>query len=82
MTAQTRTIDGVSYEIRELRLRDVDDLFGKEGVNFSAEIFKRAVYRDGQPIGESAGDLSVRAYTTLLRVVNKLNSPEDEPGNE
>lgn len=83
MTDQTKVIDGVSYTVRELYLRDVEDLLGKEGVNFSIELFRRAVLRDGQPIGEASGDLPLKVYTVLTKIVNKLNAPQDdEPGNE
>lgn len=82
-TSIIKTIDGVSYEVHALRLRDVEDLMGREVGNFSVELLKRAVHVNGAPIGDAAADLPVRAYLPLAKLVTELNAAaEDDPKNE
>lgn len=75
---QTITIDNACYEVRELVLSDIQDLLGREGLNWGLELFKRAVLVGGVPIGEAAASVPLRHFTKLTRAVNELNGNPEE----
>lgn len=82
MTRETKTIDDTTYEVAELTLGDVEDLLGKDGVNFSVEIFKRAVFKNGIAIGEEAKAIPMRHYGALQKIVTRLNTNTETEGNQ
>lgn len=73
MKTKDVTTNDQNYVVRELLLGDVVDLLGRDGMNFSLELFKRAVIFNGEPIGDGALLLPLASFTELSRAVNELN---------
>jgi hypothetical protein len=75
-------INGATYTVTELRMRDVLPLMNGEGAeNLSVDLAKRSIHLEGKPLGEAFLDLPMSTGQKLMELVNEVNGFGANEGN-
>jgi len=89
MEFKTKTVEirGLTFEVRELTIRDMIPLLKTledEPVAGQAEMMRRSLYIDGAPIGEKYDELPASMMMKLVPVVMEVNNlgGGDDEGKE
>lgn len=72
MEKKTIELDSGIYEVRRLTVEEAMPLLTGGDMNF-VELAKLAVWKDGQPAGDSINALYLDEFTQLVALVNEVN---------